>query len=181
MNKNSGDSSLFGGVMKFKALLAMVILAGLALGACSSSGTTTSASTATTVSGSCTGVPGKSHARVVVEVDSSKIVERCVGFSGSSIPATKLLTESKIEIGTQTYSSLGLALCQVDNVPAHYSKCFSSTGNYWATFLSTDGHTWTSPSVGISSILVPAGGSLGLRYDPQTGTPAAPVGPTPAA
>lgn len=157
----------------------LVVAAGVAASACGTSGPSATTSAPAHVSGSCAGVPGAHHARLVVEPSPGKLVQRCVGFAGSRIPALTLLTDSHIELGTQKYS-FGVAICQVDHVPAHYSQCLPSGADYWALFLSTDGHHWTSPSSGASDITVPAGGSLGLRYDPPTGTPAPPPSPSPA-
>ncbi|MGH8989392.1 MAG: hypothetical protein ACRDXC_12505 [Acidimicrobiales bacterium] len=136
---------------------------------------TTSASKA---AGSCAGVRGPHHARVVVEPAAGKEVARCVGFGGKSIAALALLQESRIEIGTQKFS-FGVAICQVDHVPAHYTQCLPSGQDYWALFVSKSGQKWTSPSVGVSDIRVFPGGSLGLRYDSPKGTPPPPR-PTPA-
>ena len=129
--------------------------------------------------GSCARVPGVHHARLVVEPAAGRVVARCVGFSGKDMAALKLLEESHLELGTQTFS-FGVAICQVDDVPAHYTQCLASGQDYWALFLSTNGRTWTSPSVGVSDVTVPPGGSLGLRYDPPNGSPAPPPPPTPA-
>ncbi len=130
-------------------------------------------------SGSCAGVPGAHHARLVVEPAAGDVISRCVGFAGKGLPALTLLKDSHIELGTQTFS-YGVGICQVDNVPAHYTQCFPSGKDYWALFLSKNGRTWTSPSVGVSDITVPPSGSLGLRYDSPNGTAAPPPHPTPA-
>jgi hypothetical protein len=100
-----------------------------------------------------------------------------VAFSGAALPALTVLHSSGIELGTQKFS-FGEAICQVANVPAHYSKCLPSGQDYWAVFLS-DGRTWTSPSTGVSQLSVKAGQWIGLRYDPPTGTPAPPPSPGP--
>lgn len=128
---------------------------------------------------SCAGVAGAHHARVVVEVSAKDVVQRCVGFSSTKIAALKLLKDSRIQVGTET-DSYGVEVCQVDHVPRHYSECLSATADYWALFVSPRGHGWTTASVGVSEISVPAGGSLGLRYDSSSGTPAPPPKPAPA-
>ncbi len=160
-------------------LPAVVVAAGVAVAAGGNGQASASASTAVATSGSCTGVAGAHHARLVVEPVAGKVVARCVGFSGKSLPGLTLLKDSHIEFSTQTFS-FGVAICQVDDVPAHYTKCLPTGQDYWALFLSTNGHKWTSPSVGISDIKVPPGGSVGLRYDSPKGTPAPPPHPTPA-
>ncbi len=165
--------------VRLPGLAALVLGTGLATAACGTSSPSNGGSAGAPVSGSCIGVRGAHHARVVVESSPGKVLRRCIGFNGVSIPALKLLTDSKVETGTQKYS-FGVAICQVDNVPAHYSQCLPSGQDYWAVFLSTNGHRWTSPSTGVSDIHVPAGGSLGLRYDPPTGKAASPPPPSPA-
>ncbi len=172
-------SRFLGAPARASAAGLLMAAAGVVAAACGTSGPSATASAHAAASGSCTGVPGDHHARVVVEVAPGKLVQRCVGFSAKGISALTLLTDSHLEIGTQKYS-FGVAVCQVDDVPSHYSQCLPSGQDYWALFLSTDGRRWTSPSVGVSDITVPAGGSLGLRYDPPTGTPAPPPPPSPA-
>lgn len=135
--------------------------------------------TPTTMAGSCTGVAGAHHVRVVVESSVSSVVARCVGFSTPTIAATKLLAAAHVSLGTQKYS-FGLAICQVDGVPAHYSQCLPSGKPYWAMFVSRDGKAWTSAASGISDTSLRPGDSLGLRYDPPTGKAAPPPAPTPA-
>jgi hypothetical protein len=160
------------------ARAALVVLATIGLAAvasaCSSSSSPSSAASA---SASCSGVAGAHHARVVVEVSPSKVLSRCVGFSSASIGAVPLLDASHFELGTQQFS-FGLAICQIDNVPAHYSQCLPSGADYWALFVSQGGSAWTNPSVGVSDITLHDGDSLGFRYDSPNGNPAPP--PTPS-
>lgn len=148
----------------------------LSLAACSSNSPTALTSSA---DASCSGVSGPHHVRVVVEASPSKVVSSCVGFSTTAISAVKALDKSHIELGTQTFS-YGLAICQADDVPAHYSSCFSSSGPYWALFTSKDGAAWQQAQVGVGAITLDPGDSIGLRYDSQTGTAAPPPTPTPA-
>jgi hypothetical protein len=168
------------------ARLSLVGLSVLALGgmlvayASSSAATTSGAHVASGAYASCSGVSGTHHARVVVEVSPAKIISSCVGFSTRKISAVKLLDASHIAFGTESYSGLGLAICAADNVPAHYSKCFSSSGPYWALFISRNGAAWKMPSVGVSHITVHPGDSIGFRYDSQTGTARKPPAPRPA-
>lgn len=142
-------------------------------------GTSASPSSAASADASCSSVSGTHHARVVVEVSRTEIVSSCVGFSSPTISAVKLLDDSDIEFGTQS-SSYGLGICQADNVPAHYTTCFPSDAPYWALFTSHDGAAWVEAQVGVSDITVHPGDSVGLRYDSQSGTAAAPSAPTPA-
>ncbi len=128
-------------------------------------------------SGSCTGVSGEYHARVVVETSVSSILQRCVGFSTPSISATTLLSDANVTLGTQKYS-FGLAVCQVDGVPAHYTQCLPPGKPYWAMFVSHSGGAWVSAPSGISDTTLSAGDSLGLVYDPPTNNPAPPPAKT---
>jgi hypothetical protein len=172
-------SSSLGARVRVPVVAALLLAGGAAAAACGTSSPPGSASTAAATSGSCTGVPGAHHARLVVETAAGKVLKRCVGFSGSGVQALKLLKKSGVELGTQAFS-FGVAICQVDDIPAHYTQCLPSGQDYWALFVSKNGHKWTSPSVGVSEITVPPGGSLGLRYDSPNGTPAPPPHPTPA-
>jgi hypothetical protein len=159
-----------------RAAVAVLSTIGLAatLSACSSSSSPGSADSA---SASCSGVSGANHARVVVEVSPSKIVSRCVGFASASIGAVSLVHASHFELGTQQFS-FGLAICQIDDVPAHYSQCLPSGADYWALFVSQGGKAWSSPSVGVSDITLHDGDSLGFRYDSPNGNPAPPPAPS---
>jgi len=130
-------------------------------------------------SASCTGVPGAHHARVIVETSPSAVLQRCVGFSSPTVSATAVLSDAHVTLGTQKYS-FGLAICQVDGVPAHYSQCLPSGQPYWALFVSRNGEVWSSASAGISGTTLKPGDSLGLRYDSPTGNPAPPPAPNPA-
>lgn len=155
------------------------VVAAVVLSACgsSSSHATTAQGSATSASLSCSGTPGVHHARVVVETSPSSVLQRCVGFSSPTIPATTLLSDGHMSLGTQKYS-FGLAICSVNGVPAHYSQCLPSGKPYWALFVSHGGAAWTNPSVGVSDISVAPGDSLGLRYDSPKGNPAPPPATT---
>lgn len=169
-----GPSTL--GARSAHAAVAVLATIGLAaaLSACSSN---SSAGSTASASASCSGVSGAHHARVVVEVSPAKVESRCVGFSASSIGAVSLIDASHFELGTQQYS-FGLAICQIDNVPLHYSQCLPSGADYWALFVSQGGRAWTSPTTGVSDITLHDGDSLGFRYDSPNGTPAPPPTPT---
>ena len=175
-------SRRLGTILRFQGAAVLAAAAGLVAVSGATSAPAAGASSrapGSSASGSCANVSGTHHARVVVESSAKHVVERCVGFSGKKIPALELLKDSHIQLGTQTYS-YGVAICQVDHVPSHYSQCLASGQDYWAVFLSNRGRAWTTPSVGVSEISVPPGGSLGLRYDSPTGTPAPPPKPSPA-
>lgn len=172
---SSLSPSRVGGARLIFALGLLMVL-GSALAACSSAPAATTRPVTTGPDASCSGVSGTHHVRVVVEVSRTKIVSNCVGFSTTSLSAIKALHGSHIAFGTQHYST-GVAICSADGVPAHYSQCFSSTGPYWALFISRNGAPWRAASVGLSEIALRSGDSIGVRYDSQSGTAAKP--PTP--
>ena len=168
-------SSLAGATTRTAAGVLGLLGLGIGLTACAATASSNGSAASAGSSGSCSGVPGAHHARVVVEPSAGDVVTHCVGFDTATISAAALLHKSGFELGTQNYGgSLGVAICQLDNVPAHYSKCLPSNADYWALFLSTDGKTWTSPSVGVSEVSVHPGDTLGLRYDSPQGDPAPP-------
>lgn len=157
-----------------RAAAGTAILVGLGIGAAACSATSPSTG-ASGSGGSCSGVTGAHHARVVVEPSAGDVVTHCVGFDSATVAATTLLDKSGFELGTQNYGgSLGLAICQVDHVPAHYSQCLPSGADYWALFVSSNGKAWTSPPVGVSQVTLHPGDTLGLRYDSPQGNPAPP-------
>ena len=164
-------------VRSARAAVAVLGTIGLAAGLSACSSTSNASSAGYSASASCSGVSGTHHARVVVEESRSHVVSRCVGFSSATIGAVSLLDASHLELGTQEYS-FGLAICQIDNVPAHYTQCLPSGAKYWALFVSLGGKAWTSPSTGVSDITLHDGDSLGFRYDSPNGKPAPP--PTPS-
>lgn len=143
----------------------------------SSSSTPAQATSNSGSTGSCAGVSGNYHARVVVETSPSSIVQRCIGFATPSISATTLLSDANVTLGTQKYS-FGVAICQVDGIPAHYAQCLPPGKPYWAMFISHNGGAWTSAPSGISDTTLNSGDSLGLVYDPPTNNPAPPPAKT---
>jgi hypothetical protein len=146
------------------------------LAACGGSSSASGSGASTTSAASCSGISGAHHARVVIESSKSSVLQRCVGFSTPTITATKLLSKAHVELGTQQYS-FGLAVCQVNNVPAHYSACLPSGKPYWALFVSPNDSTWHSASTGVSQTIVHPGEAIGFRYDSPKGTPAVPAAP----
>jgi len=102
-------------------------------------------------------------------------VVRCVPVApGATLGALDVLRDAGVETATQTYS-FGLAICQVDDVPAHYRACLPSGAPYWALFVAPPGEGWAAASTGVSDVHLRAGAALGLRYDPPTGKAPAPT------
>jgi hypothetical protein len=100
---------------------------------------------------------------------------------GQQVSAVTLLHGSGIEVQTKNAGGkLGLELCQVAHVPAHYTKCLSQGGRYWALFVARNGKGWQAASKGLSHLKLHPGESLGLRYDSQQQkNPAAPAASPP--
>lgn len=145
------------------AKLALTIagtIATVALAACGGSPSTSSANGSST----CVDASAAHHAYVVVMHASTRIVQRCVGFTGDTIDAQTLMNESKIEYQAQDFGpGLGKAVCQLDNEPAHYSKCFPDNGPYWSLFVETNGQ-WALAQTGFSQVTVHDKDALGWVY-----------------
>jgi hypothetical protein len=122
---------------------------------------------------SCTA--SKHGAGVVVQPSKTRTVKRCVGFDGKTIPAVTLVQRSGVEVQFKDFGGkLGKSVCQAAHVPAHYTKCLPAGKPYWAVFIARGGKSWAAPPVGLSSITLHPGDSLGLRYDSPKGKPAPP-------
>jgi hypothetical protein len=139
---------------------------------------------ASTVAGAGPAAPlcaqaGATHrVALVVEHGDGRVIRICVGFTASTVTALTVLQSSGLEIGIESYGSLGTAICQIDHEPAQYTTCLPTTGSYWVLFLSRAGGAWTTSSRGASSATVTDGDGVGFRYDPQAG--ADPPPPSPA-
>jgi len=120
----------------------------------------------------CVNASSPHHAYVVVQhAASSAAVQRCVGFSGDTIDGQALMDQSKIEYQTQTFS-FGKAVCQVDNEPAQYSKCFADSGPNWTLFVDSGG-AWTVAQTGYAQVTLHDKDALGWRYTAEA-SPAPP-------
>lgn len=121
-------------------------------------------SSATNQSSACVDASAAHHAYVVVMHASDQVVQRCVGFAGDTIDAPSLMDESKIEYQAQDFGpGLGKALCQLDNEPAHYSKCLPDNGPYWTLFVETNGQ-WALAQTGFSQVTLHNKEALGWVY-----------------
>lgn len=137
------------------------------------SGNLKAASSPTTAAGSCSGASPSHEVGIVVQPSAALHVSRCVSVPGTTISAVEAMRRSGVEESTQKYS-FGMAVCQLDNVPAHYSACLPSGAPYWALFVSKHGGSWQQAQVGVSQLTLSAGESIGWRYDPAKGTAKAP-------
>jgi hypothetical protein len=116
------------------------------------------------------------HAGIVVELGDGTVRRQCVGISPGA-KALDVLHASGIEYATQTYGSLGAAVCQIDYEPTSYTECLPSSGSYWLFFISRGGGAWTTSSQGVSNVTVNDGDDVGFRYDPLGGADPPPVSP----
>lgn len=152
-------------------------VAGALVAGCGSThGSAGAGSTSSKSTISCSSTSASKRVAIVVEASTRSVVERCVDAGAGHLSALAALTESGVEVGTQKYS-FGVAVCQLDNVPAHYSKCLPSGQPYWAMFVSQGGQPWASASKGVSQTPLANGDALGFRYDPPTGNAAPPSVP----
>lgn len=124
--------------------------------------------------GACVNFGAGHRAYVVVQHQSGRTLERCVGFDGEQISGEDLMKQSGIQHGTQTFAALGKAVCQVDNEPARFTECFPKDKPNWLMFV-TSGGEWTTPEVGFSQINLKDSEALGWKY--AVLTPSSPVPP----
>ena len=127
----------------------------------------------------CAAATYSSHVTLVVEHGDARVVGLCIGFDGSSITGEQILQASGLEYATQSYGSLGDAVCQIDSEPTSYGACLPSSGPYWAMFVSRAGGGWQGADRGISTETFGDGDAEGFRYDSQSGAeppPASPAG-----
>ena len=149
----------------------------LLIAGCGGSQTATSASSSGGTA-SCVNATAAHRAYVVVEHQSGRAVQRCVGFDGAAVDAATLMKRSKIEYQAQT-TSFGLGVCQVDNEPARFSECFPQGQPYWSLWLESGG-TWTMSQVGFSQVKLKDHEALGWHYVATTGpSPSPPPTATP--
>lgn len=127
----------------------------------------------------CAAAAYSGHVTLVVEHGDARVVGLCIGFDGSSITGEQILQASGLEYATQSYGSLGDAVCQLDDEPSSYGACLPASGSYWAMFVSRGGGGWQNADRGISTETFSDGDAEGFRYDSQSGAeppPASPVG-----
>ena len=137
----------------------LALIAG-SVSACGGSPTTGSSAAGS----SCVNQSAAHHAYVVVMHASAKVVQRCVGFAGDAIDGQSLMDASRIEVQTQDFGpSLGKAVCQLDNEPARFSKCFPDNGPYWSLFVETSGR-WDPAQTGYAKVSLHDRDALGWVY-----------------
>jgi hypothetical protein len=151
------------------ATLALLIATAAACGATPSAGSASPTS-------SCVDASAPHHAYVVVQhlASAGAPLQKCVGFSGDTIDGQTLMDKSGVEYQAQTFS-FGKAVCQVDNEPQQYSKCFADSGPNWVLFVDAGG-TWAEAQTGYTQVTLHDKEALGWRYtaDPSPSPPALP-------
>jgi hypothetical protein len=140
----------------------------LVIAACGGS-TPTSQATPTS---SCANGGAAHHAYVVVQHLSGATLQKCVGFAGDTINGQALMDQSGVEYQAQTFS-FGKAVCQVDNEPTSYPKCFPDKQPYWSLFVETGG-AWASAANGYTTVNLHDKEALGWHYVQATDPSPAP-------
>jgi hypothetical protein len=156
-------------LQRASATLALTIV--VAVNAC---GGSPAASTSTPTS-SCVNASAPHHAYVVVQhIATAHRLQKCVGFSGDTIDGQALMDQSGVEYQTQTFS-FGKAVCQVDNEPVQFAKCFADNGPNWTLFVETNG-TWAEAQTGYTQVTLHDKDALGWTYtsDPSPAPPPLP-------
>ncbi|MGH7764396.1 MAG: hypothetical protein ACREOM_08275 [Candidatus Dormibacteraceae bacterium] len=144
----------------------------LVLGAGSGCGSTTTTATSSPA-GTCVNASAPHRAYIVVEHLSGATTQKCVGFSTDTIDGQSLMDTSKIEYQAQTFS-FGKAVCQVDNEPKTFDKCFPTNQPYWALFVETNG-TWAQAANGYTQLALHDKDAIGWHYvQPADPSPAPP-------
>jgi hypothetical protein len=110
----------------------------------------------------CVNSAAPHHAYIVVEHAGGGKAQKCVGFDDDSIDGQALMDQSKIEYQTQTFS-FGKAVCQIDNEPAQYSKCFADSGPNWTLFVDTGG-AWAVGQTSYDHVTLHDKDALGWLY-----------------
>jgi hypothetical protein len=149
------------------ATLALIAL----VTACGGSQPAANASPAST----CVNASAPHHAYVVVQHLSGTTVQKCIGFSTSTIDGKTLMDQSGIEYQAQTFS-FGSAVCQVDNEPAQFTQCFPQNMPYWALFIESNG-AWTTAQNGYTQASLNDRDALGWHYVQATDPSPAPPPP----
>jgi hypothetical protein len=139
------------------ATLALAIVSVNACGGSPSTGSGPASPTST-----CVNAGAPHFAYVVVQHQAGTTVQKCVGFTGDSIDGSALMDQSGVEFATQTFS-FGKAVCQIDNEPAKYDKCFADTGPNWSLFIDA-GSSWTTAQTGYTQVTLHDKDALGWRY-----------------
>ena len=147
---------------------AILALALIAIAACGGSPSTATASPAST----CVNAAAPHHAYVVIQHLSGTAVQKCVGFTTDTIDGQTVMDQSTIQFETQTFS-FGKGVCQIDNEPAQFSKCFPQDKPYWSLWVETN-VKWTSAQTGYTDVKLHDKDAMGWHYVQSTDPSPAP-------
>jgi hypothetical protein len=148
-------------------LIVIAASATLALLAASCGGSGAASPSASGTTAVCVQSSAPHHAYVVVEHQSGKTIQRCVGFSGATIDGENLMKQSGIQYQSAE-TSFGRSVCQIDQEPAHFSQCFPAGQPYWALWIES-ARTWSYAQTGYTQIKLQDRQAIGWEYVPQTG------------
>ena len=143
-------------------LLAIAVL----LTACGGATAPPAAATST-----CVNAQAAHKAYLVVTHLDGRSVQKCVGFASDQLNGEDLMKQSGIEFQSQAFS-FGKAVCQIDNEPSQYSKCFADSGPNWTLFVEASG-AWTVAQTGYGAVSLHDKDALGWRYTSEA-SPAPP-------
>ena len=101
--------------MRWARLALVVPLLAIGLGAASAAARTGPATPL------CAQAAAANHVGIVIEHD-NRVKHHCVSFTSTTILALTVLEESGFEYATQVFGGIGEAVCQIDNVPAQYTR-----------------------------------------------------------
>jgi hypothetical protein len=156
-------------LIRTSATLALALIGAAMIAACGGSPSTATASPAST----CVNASASHHAYVVVQHLSGTTIQKCIGFTTDTIDGQTLMDQSKIQFETQTFS-FGKAACQIDNEPAQFTKCTSSTQPYWSLWVETTSK-WDYAQSAYTDVKLHDKEALGWRYvEPTDPSPAPP-------
>lgn len=138
------------------------------ISACGGSPSAGSASPAST----CVNASAAHRAYVVVQHSSGNTVQKCIGFAGDTIDGQALMDQSGITFQTQTFS-FGKAVCQIDNEPITFDKCFATSGPNWSLFVESTG-LWSVGQTSYTQVTLHDKDALGWRYIAYEASPSPP-------
>jgi hypothetical protein len=108
------------------------------------------------------------HAALVIQHSSGRVLSRCIAFAEEQLTGLELIQRSGIQVQTQSFGTIGSAVCQLDREPAQApADCFGS-GAYWQ-YSRRRGTGWQPSDLGASRSVVRDGDMDGWRYAAGSG------------
>jgi hypothetical protein len=103
------------------------------------------------------------HAALVIQHSSGRVLSRCIAFAEEQLTGLELIQRSGVQVQTQSFGTIGSAVCQLDREPAQApADCFGS-GAYWQ-YSRRRGTGWQPSDLGASRSVVRDGDMDGWRY-----------------